>query len=236
MLSEMCSGMSPPSHMNVFSAYSLTRTLSLIAIVSRKIRSFWAASAAISFVLLQGCASLGQNSIAGQVLDSETGLPHADAYVLALYNRSSSTWGGHSGSVCMKTKGMYTGRDGRFSFPAEAGLWVQLESIKPGYTSDVTKRLRSGPEYPNLFLRARLDRDKGRIAIPSCIQAREADDLLANIQYLRIETMESVKFNYEFAHFVSGSLDDIEEEIEIKKSRKDKGMILPPYNRTGVPP
>ncbi len=58
----------------------------------------------------------------GVVVDAATGQPIEGAYVLATYNDSGGAWMGHSASWCIRTAGMYTGKDGRFSFPSGGKL------------------------------------------------------------------------------------------------------------------
>jgi hypothetical protein len=74
--------------------------------------------------------------LTGRVLDSVTKKPLEGAYVVAVYMGGGSVAGGHSGSWCRKTRGMYTKADGKFNFPVEdrGALNPTLPvAIKPGY-------------------------------------------------------------------------------------------------------
>jgi hypothetical protein len=71
----------------------------------------------------------------GQVLDFDTKQPIEGAYALAVYKKASIGFGG-TADYCYKTKGMMTGKDGKFSFPIENPKSDNPEivhAIKPDY-------------------------------------------------------------------------------------------------------
>jgi hypothetical protein len=74
--------------------------------------------------------------LTGQVLDFDTKQPIEGAYVLAVYQTISSAWLVGSSLNCVKTKGMYSGKDGHFHFPVEKLDQMspgELHAIKPDY-------------------------------------------------------------------------------------------------------
>lgn len=66
--------------------------------------------------------------LTGQVLDFDTKQPIEGAYVLAVYQNISSAWFVGSSLYCVKTKGMYSDKDGYFHFPVE-----KLDRMSPGH-------------------------------------------------------------------------------------------------------
>jgi hypothetical protein len=79
-----------------------------------------------------------QYDVSGQVLDLSTGKPVEGAYVMAKYRGAEVGMAGNA-IFCIRTAGMYTDTEGRFSFPYEGtwhheGEWQpELMVIKPGY-------------------------------------------------------------------------------------------------------
>lgn len=71
----------------------------------------------------------------GTVRDKETREPLEGAYVVATYNVLETSFAANA-IKCRKTKGMYTGKDGKFHFPVEKldGMNPNdVTAIKPGY-------------------------------------------------------------------------------------------------------
>src|SRR5450759_1147278 len=71
----------------------------------------------------------------GNVRDKETKEPLEGAYVVAIYYIREASAGVGSFN-CQKTKGMYTGKDGKFHFPIEKLNNLspgEVTAIKPGY-------------------------------------------------------------------------------------------------------
>ena len=72
----------------------------------------------------------------GQVLDQDTKQPIEGAYALLVYIAAGGVPMGHSASWCVRTRGMFTGKDGKFSFPVDTeggGSPLYVEAIKPNY-------------------------------------------------------------------------------------------------------
>jgi hypothetical protein len=99
----------------------------------------------------------------GTVIDVTTMLPVEGAYVMNVYYESGAALFGHSGHWCVKTKGMYTGKDGKFHFPIAKSSFLYVHAIKPDYFSthnigpQKMERLWYGVERviedPNLYLK-----------------------------------------------------------------------------------
>ena len=73
--------------------------------------------------------------LTGRVLDNETKQPLEGAFVIAIYKEIKSGFAA-TANYCVKTRGMYTGKDGKFHFPIEklngnSPYWVS--AIRPDY-------------------------------------------------------------------------------------------------------
>jgi hypothetical protein len=139
-----------------------------------------------------------RGTISGIVLDKATSEPIEGAYVVAVYYDGGSDFV-HSYSWCVKTKGMYTGKDGKFSFPMERHGYPSLAAIKWDYISD-------GYEYPKrgdgtvktytetIFHLYRQDPAKPEFNLSghdvSCTRASWRDDVEASLEFFRIEQEE----------------------------------------------
>ncbi len=76
--------------------------------------------------------------LTGTVYDADTKEPLEGAFVVAPYKIFRGGIGA-SGTFCVKTKGMYTGRDGKYHFPVEkldGRNPYSADAIKPGYYLD----------------------------------------------------------------------------------------------------
>ena len=93
-----------------------------------------------SYALTDRLLGLMGKEFTGTVLDHETMQPIEGAYVIAMY---STVRAGPAAvkAFCIKTKGMTTGKDGKFHFPiAELdGLPPNVSAIKPDYFLARTK-------------------------------------------------------------------------------------------------
>lgn len=137
------------------------------------------------------------------MIDTDTDLPIEGAYVMVIYRDSGGTFLGHSSSWCVKTKGMYTGKDGKFHFPLESKNPF-VNAIKPDYYLSVSKHpvvlepygggQRVAPD-PNIYLK-RQDPTKFnfRLGDMECERPKYREDVLANIEYLKIAVAEMVKY------------------------------------------
>jgi hypothetical protein len=73
--------------------------------------------------------------LTGTVLDVDTKQPIEGAFVVASYKIQRSSLAA-TASFCVKTKGMYTGKDGKYHFPVEkldGRNPFSTNAIKPGY-------------------------------------------------------------------------------------------------------
>ena len=158
-----------------------------------------------------GCASPVADSkidfeLTGTVFDAVTRRPVEGAYVLAGY----MIWieGAHDrADRCVKTRGMYTGKDGRFRFPVEKldGLSPSPvpSAIKPGYFRGNVKLpersvwQKQGPEAyadhdvylnPQDSAKPNFEYAYGHVSI--CQYAKTREDAAAAIEFLRIELAE----------------------------------------------
>ena len=166
----------------------------------------------IAGVLIVMTASLGYcaspdkigGEAGGTVIDVSTNLPIEGAYVMSIYYESAGTVAGRS-SWCVKTKGMYTGKDGKFHFPLENSRFLYVHAIKPDYFSSFRvgpmrmERLWYGVEReiydPNIYLKpqdpAKPDFHLGNM---ECERPKTREDVLANIEYLKLTLTEHVKY------------------------------------------
>jgi len=99
-----------------------------------------AALALPSYALTDRLLGLMGKEFTGTVLDHETKQPIEGAYVIAMY---STVIGGLAAVTerCIKTKGMTTGKDGKFHFPIDGleGGPPNVSAIKPDYFLARTK-------------------------------------------------------------------------------------------------
>jgi hypothetical protein len=143
----------------------------------------------------------------GTVLDSATMQPIEGAYVVASYQvpvvgpAASTSW-------CVKTRGMHTGKDGKFRFPVEkldgySPVWAS--AIKPGYY-----RGRPLPPDPVAWKKQSAEAYSGRDLLLNpqdptrpqfkygsgdefCNHAATRQDASAGVEFLRIELSEYIR-------------------------------------------
>lgn len=145
----------------------------------------------------------------GVVRDEDTGEPIEGAYVVATYDVFEVGIGASSRN-CEKTKGMYTGKDGRFNFPIERLDNISpsdVTAIKPGYYGN--KRELGDPQARRAFAPAAYaNRDvylkKQNPEKPEfrygdfqqqCMHAAYRDDVEATITFFKIEIDELRRLN-----------------------------------------
>ena len=147
--------------------------------------------------------------LTGQVLDNDTKQPLEGAFVIAIYKEVKSGFAA-AANYCVKTKGMYTGKDGKFHFPVEkldgnSPYWVS--AIKPDYyyvISDIAPpkihREQGAAAYSgrNIYL-AKQDPANPRVSGDGddilCRRAASRDDVAASIEFLKIGLAENEKNN-----------------------------------------
>ena len=172
----------------------------------------------IILVLLAGCAIAGGGAspangkvdfeFTGTVYDAVTKQPIEGAYVFASYREDVGPPPAYK-SWCVKTKGMYTGKDGKYHFPIEkldAQSPFLTSAIKPGYylgarstpTPEVWKR-QDASSYSDRNIQL-IPQDPAKpsylIGLDEefCNHAKSKEDAAAGAQFLRIELEELVKY------------------------------------------
>jgi hypothetical protein len=111
-----------------------------ISIFTRKSNSLLLAAAALSLTMAASCELPPSDGgigfeYTGRVLYEDTKEPIEGAYVLAVYEKVDLGWAGASRN-CIKTKGMTTGKDGKFNFPIDkldGNSPSQAFAIKPDH-------------------------------------------------------------------------------------------------------
>lgn len=148
--------------------------------------------------------------LTGRVYDDATKEPIEGAYVVAIYYKSvlglagSDTW-------CIKTKGMYTGKEGRFQFPVErldGDSPAVVSAIKPGYYSGRAvfpklevwkkqgKEAYSGRDTPLIPQDpAKPEYQYGTMDV-FCARAPTREDAAAGIEFLRILLEEKKRLRF----------------------------------------
>ncbi len=144
-------------------------------------------------------------NITGIVYDQNTKLPIEGAYVMAVYREMGGSFAG-TAIWCVKTKGMYTGKDGSYHFPVEKMDGVspdEVFAIKPDYywhdsvlPTEFQNRWKSFGIYSNrhVYLK-RQDPAKPsfRHGASYCERPKSNEDVEANIVFFKIELTEHLK-------------------------------------------
>ncbi len=178
---------------------------------------FWAALLLATSIAAGSAHGAGGNSLAfgkpdfeftGTVYDNVTKQPIEGAYVVAIYREQVVSMAAMN-SWCVKTRGMYTGKDGKFRFPVEnlkGNSPLYAGAIKPGYYNgpkvfppeDVWKK--QGKEaYSNrdIFLNPQ-DPKRPDFAYgtgeESCSHARSKEDAIAGLEFLKIQLAEVTRY------------------------------------------
>jgi hypothetical protein len=146
--------------------------------------------------------------LTGRVLDADTKEPIDGAYVIAAY-KIVRVGPAAVASFCVKTKGMYTGKDGSYHFPVEKldGRSPYLaQAIKSGYYWKKTTARDSEPRARqdaaayggwDIFLKkqdpAKPDFQLGN-GEEVCVDAPTIEAAAAGIEYLRLELAEMERY------------------------------------------
>ena len=145
----------------------------------------------------------------GTVLDRETRQPVEGAFVVAIYSGAAASPAAVA-IFCTKTKGMYTGKDGKFRFPIEKlnnRSPGDVMAIKPGYFGNERKippgyiqRAQTAETYTgrDVYL-TKQNPDKpefrfGEVEV-RCERATNKADVTPSIEFLKIKLAESIRLD-----------------------------------------
>lgn len=144
----------------------------------------------------------------GTVFDAVTKQPIEGAYVFASYREDVGPEPAYK-SRCVKTRGMYTGKDGKYHFPIDKldgqSPWL-TSAIKPGYyfrSFDVPTReawrKQDASTYSNMHVYLiPQDPAKPSFLIGSgeehCYAARTKEDAAAAAKFLKLEVQELIRY------------------------------------------
>jgi hypothetical protein len=144
--------------------------------------------------------------LTGQVLDFDTKQPIEGAYVIADYQKVDLGFGG-TARYCVKTKGMYTGKDGQFHFPIDkldGNSPYLVHAIKPDYfLRDWVNHLPKVQEaqgkeaYTNRHIylkRQDAAKPEFRYGFRDCRRPESSEAIEAAVQYMQIEIDEETKY------------------------------------------
>ena len=160
--------------------------------------------------------------LTGRVLDKETNQPVEGAYAIAIYKGVVASSAGVA-SHCVKTKGMYTGPDGKFHFPVEKrdgySPWnVEAITVDHSYwTTDIKPdrihRLQKAEAYAdrNVYM-VKQDPANPRFfggGDINCVHAKNKEDAAASVEYYKIKRALYQKFGVE-----KNILDDFDDTIK----------------------
>ena len=171
----------------------------------------WTIFVAIAATLSLGYCANGKlfaSESSGTVIDTSTRQTLEGAYVIAVYHESGSIPFGHSASWCIKTKGMYSGKDGKYHFPLNHGGIPIIYAIKADYfwtldEVDTHEKLRESdwkgdwvPVQSNNFYFKPQDPAKPKFSVyVECDRPQTHEDVTANIEYAKLYLAELVKYN-----------------------------------------
>lgn len=130
--------------MNLANRFDVARAMTTATIRRYKIPAL-ILTAGLSCTPTHAMSIFGPKEVTGIVVESKTGKPMEGAFVLAVYHGAGGNLFGHSSSWCVRTKGAWTGPDGRFALPRGKGFDPQLYAIKEGY---LLNPYRKSPHSP----------------------------------------------------------------------------------------
>lgn len=172
--------------------------------------AFLATGATLAYCTPPGTFRMIDFEMTGTVWDHDSKQPIEGAYVMAIYEEAGCALGVGCKSWCVKTKGMYTGKDGTFHFPVEkldSFSPSQVTAIKPGYFREhfvihpsKVQRAQGKENYTGRdVILAKQDPGKpdfqfGGLPLGICTRAEFKDQAEANIEYLKIEQAEYLKY------------------------------------------
>jgi hypothetical protein len=185
-----------------------------MSFITQKLKPFAFATALLSLTTFAACSPPWASKpidfeFTGQVLSKATKEPIEGAYVLAVYEKVDLGIAG-AARHCYKTKGMLTGKDGKFHFPIDkldGNSPHMVHAIKPDYflsdwelpSDEVWKAM--GKEA---FTNRHVYLTKQDVAKPSfqhgfedCQRPDSIEAIDAAVQFMQIEINEVTKYGFE---------------------------------------
>jgi hypothetical protein len=182
-----------------------------MSFITQKLKPFVFATTLLSLTTLAACSPPWASKpidfeFTGQVLDKDSNEPIEGAYALAVYRKVDIGFGG-TADYCYKTKGMLTGKDGKFHFTMERPTSLNPDmvyAIKPDYFSidwviptPALQDARTKETYTNRHVYLK----KQDTAKPSfqhgfidCARPESSEAIEAAEQFMRIEVGEQIKY------------------------------------------
>jgi hypothetical protein len=137
----------------------------------------------------------------GTIVDASNGQPLAGAYVMTEFKYSGGGFSfGHGSTWCIRTGGMYTAADGKFTFRAPRSANLQYWAIKPGYFQthswQYLKELSpTRTQFPDeTFLAPQNPLKPVFPKTPNCWEASMRPAVEANIEFLKIAIAEMIRY------------------------------------------
>lgn len=174
------------------------------------------------FLLSQVLVACGdsQEDVTGTVYDMTSNKPLKGVYLLATYDIGSTVMFAHSSSSCIETRGMYTGSDGRFTFPVLnsvrpliRAVAVDYVHVRSGFT--IKQRFYGNEKQTNddKFMIHRRLSDR-RSAVVGCERPRTREALAPNITYLEIMQESDDKYgNLGSAAAISNLIESLQSNL-----------------------
>jgi hypothetical protein len=194
----------------------------MIHLLEKK-RGLFFVAIALSFSTLVSC---GEKAIdfefTGTVYDQGTKQPIEGAYVIATYKDVVVSSGGVA-SHCVKTKGMYTVKDGKFHFPVEKLDWrspsvvvaIHVDYVNgaavPKPTGNDRKQNAAAYSARDIYMVKQDPKNPDYLgnADVHCVHAKNKADAAASVVYYKIRKSQYVKFNRG-----QSALDSMDESIQ----------------------
>lgn len=147
-------------------------------------------------------------ALTGRVMDQETRQPIEGAYVVAIY-KTQRAGAAAVKSHCTKTRGMLTGKDGKFSFPVEAldtyspsrAVAVHVDYILSGDKKPweaVKKQTTESYADRDIFLEKQKSGNDYvfvNMEVSDCVYATNPQDAAAAAEFTRHELAQYIKYD-----------------------------------------
>ena len=168
--------------------------------------AFLATGATLAYCTPPGTFRTIDFEMTGTVWDHDSKQPIEGAYVMAIYEEAGCALGVGCKSWCVKTKGMYTGKDGTFHFPVEkldSFSPSEVTAIKPGYFlkrivfhSSKVQHAQGKENYTGrdvILAKQDPQNPDWHLGNSECGRPFSREAVEANIEFLKIETEEYVR-------------------------------------------